>query len=61
MQLCWSSGRNTTEFDGAYYLEDYKCQEVNVGNPGELLEEVQRHEGEDVVLGRDHQIFLGKG
>ena len=39
-------------------LEDHKAEEVDVGEPLQLLEEVEREEGDDVVLGRLDGIVL---
>lgn len=40
------------------YLQDEQGQEVQVGRPLELLVQVQRDEGEDVVLVRLDGVFL---
>lgn len=40
------------------YLKDHKEQEVGVCEPKELLKQVEREEGEDVVLGSLDGIVL---
>ena len=47
---------------GSSYLETEQEQEVGVGQPLDLLEQVERQEGEDVVFGRfDGIILKGEG
>lgn len=39
-------------------LKDHEEEEVDVGEPLQLLKEVEREEGEDIVLGRLDGIVL---
>ena len=41
-------------------MQNEQAEEVEVGQPLELLEEIQRQEGEEAVLGRLNMVVLGR-
>ena len=49
-----------TQLNYNCYLKNEETKEVEVGRPLELLEQVERQESEEGVLGRLDEVILGQ-
>lgn len=56
--MCVLAAKKVNKGEKKVYLKDHEEEEVGIGEPPELLKQIKRQEGENVVFGGFDGIFL---